>query len=276
MRAESVLMSEIHADDSFNCRGKIPPADVIDLANDIKERGLIQPVIIAPYDEEHRIKTGFKYRLVAGYRRYMAHTILKATRIDSIIRDDMQNEVEAMFYNFAENMHRKNLTIMQEAKAVQSFEAKGLTRDEIARRVKMSPGWVQIRQMILSLPIPVQQLADAGAITQPQIRNLYTINKEAGPDKVFEAVRKLQDAKEKGKEAVINPKKLNPNSKHQRSRGEILEMLDHLQESFPNAFWSRCLAWSSGEISDNDLFESARDYAIEIGVSYKERLARSA
>ena len=46
-----IPLTEIDADENFNCRGKIAPIDVVDLAKDITERGLIQPVSVAPIEK---------------------------------------------------------------------------------------------------------------------------------------------------------------------------------------------------------------------------------
>ena len=59
-----------------------------------------------------------------------------------------------------------------------------------------------------------------------------------------------------GKKTVRLPKKITPTMKRHRTRGEIFMMLDHIQENLPNGLYTRTLAWTAGEISDNELYVS--------------------
>jgi len=62
-------MSDIYVDEDFNCRKRITPIDVVDLAKDIKKNGLLQPVIVSIQSDEQQAENGKSYRLIAGFRR---------------------------------------------------------------------------------------------------------------------------------------------------------------------------------------------------------------
>jgi ParB family chromosome partitioning protein len=259
---QNVPLDSIHADSEFNCRGDITPMDVVDLAKDIQERGLIQPVTVAPYSAENAEKYGFKYRLLAGFRRYTAHRVNKSETIPSIIREDMMDEASARFFNLAENIQRANLSLLQEAKALKRLKDLGVPDYDVATRLGKSRGWVQIRYMLLALPEEIQAEVDAGFITQTNVRELYSIFRSAGKDSCFNAAKKLKDAKILGRKArSVNPNKSKPTSKHHRKRPEIFAMMEHIQDSVGNSFATRCLAWCAGEISSNELFRDVKEEA---------------
>jgi ParB/RepB/Spo0J family partition protein len=265
----SIALTDIHADDEFNCRGKIAPIDVVDLAKDIQTRGLIQPVIVAPYSEEDQQEKGFKYRLIAGFRRYTAHRVNSADVIDAIIRTDIANEAEARFFNLAENIQRKDLSILQEARALIRLRDLGISETMAGEKLGMSRGWIQVRYMLLSLPEEVQEEVAAGYITQTQIRELYAIQKSEGRDAVFEAARVLKEAKIKGRKGKsVSPSKKKLSSKTHRSRIEIFEMQEHVQETLGNNLGTRCLAWAAGEISNLDLYMTIKEKADKAEIPY--------
>lgn len=259
---KQLLMSEILADDEFNCRGQISPIDVVDLAKDIETRGLIQPVAVTPLEG----KPPYKWRLIAGFRRFMAHKVLKRTLISASICAEM-DEAEARIFNLSENIQRKDLDIVQEARALRRLRDLGVPREHVAAKLGKSGTWVQVRYYLLDLPEPIQQEVQAGYITQSQIRDLWSIHQAAGEEATFEATKKLKDAKILGKKAVtLNPNKIKPTAKNHRSRTEIFTMIDMIADSgMKFGIHTRCLAWCAGEISTRELIESLKLYAEEQG-----------
>ena len=271
MQVEFVPLEEINDDPELNCRGIITPIDVVDLAKDIKERGLIQPVVIAPYDDAHQMATGKKYRLLAGFRRFMAHKVNGAKVISASIRE-MTSELEALTFNLSENIQRQDLNILQEATAIRKLKEFGLTEEDAGRQLGKSRGWIQVRFMLLGLPKDVQKEAAAGLINQQNIRDLYTIYHNTGDlEQVYEAVRTLKDKKLRGQAARIKVKsnrtKQN-NQKRQRKRPEIFEIMELMQKTIGNGLHTRSLAWAAGEINDLELHASIQAYAHEQGINY--------
>lgn len=269
LKVDYLKISDIHADESFNCRGPIRPMDVVDLAKDIAQRGLIQPVTVAPYPPEQIQTLGKKYRLLAGFRRFTAHKVNKTDTIAAIIRADMMDEAQARVFNLAENLQRTDLTIMQEALALQKLKELGVGEVDASEKIGKSRGWVQIRYMLLGLPEEIQKEVEAGFITQTNIRELYAIYKTAGQESCFEAARQLKDAAIKGRKGMsVNPNAKNPTAKRHRKRIEIFAMMDHIQAHLGNSLATRCLAWCAGEISTIELCEDIKVKTIEEGKIY--------
>lgn len=264
MVVRDIPMDEIFADTEFNCRGAISPIDVIDLSRDIQENGLQNPILVQPYSSpEH---PGKKYRIVSGYRRHKAAIVMEWKTIPCNVREGL-TDIQARVLNLSENVNRKDLNILEEAKAINNLIIAGMTQEEIGKAVHQSRGWAQVRIYLLTLPTEIQAEAAAGLLTYNQIRELYTMSSNADR---YEAVKKIKDAKERGEKT---PKLRKPNTntlvKKKRERAEIFAMMDHIQTYVGNNFGTRCLAWAAGEISDNDVFRDVKELADEEGVNYE-------
>jgi len=271
MSEEMVLklleVSNIHSESFLNCRGDIAPIDVADLAKDIEANGLLQPIVVMTYPQPVE---GYEYKLVAGFRRHMAHRVLKKQYISAVIRDSM-TEVQSRLFNLKENIQREDLNIKQESYALKILRDLGLGRQDVADALGKSGGWVQVRFMLLDLPEAVQNEAAAKIITQPQIRDLYYIHNKHGVDKMYETLRGVKNAKARGERAEIKvDRKINKSKRpnKERKRQEIFDMMEHIQEYIPNGLYTRCLAWAAGEISYNDLYYDLEEYAKEKGITY--------
>lgn len=259
-----IPMSDIFDDDDFNCRGEVDLLTVKELANDIKQNGLSQPITLQPYDKKH----GKKFRIVAGYRRFKAHRLNEAKTIRSLIREDL-DEFSARLFNLSENVHRQNLNILQEAKAIDSFQRAGWTEQYLAERLQKSRGWVQVRYMLLELPEDIQREAGAGLLSQQQIRDAFTLRRESGDDLMYQYIRKIKDAKLKGKSSEVEVnKKLTINARRERKRNEIFELQEIIRKTLGHSFATRALGWAAGEVSDREIHEDIQKQAQDKGKFY--------
>lgn len=263
LKTADIPVTDLHADDDFNCRGYIVPSSCIDLARSMTEEGLQNPITVQPHPNPH---LGFKYRIVSGYRRFTAAAkILKWPTIPCIVREGL-TDVDARLMNLGENLHRTDLNIMQEAKALQNLKIAGLGQDEVARRLNQSRGWVQVRYYLLDMPEPIQKEAAAGLLTQQQIRDLYSMPSN---QMRYDAVKQIKEAKLRGeKTPKVTKKKVSAFAKKPRDRTEVFNMMDHILDSIGANIGTRTLAWAAGEISDADLFGDIARLAKEKGIPY--------
>jgi ParB family chromosome partitioning protein len=258
-------INSVYADDSFNCRGKIQPFDVKELADSIRTNGLLQPVLVQELTDAERLKYGTdcQYRLLAGFRRHMAHLlVLQSTTIQACVSKKHLTESEAFILNLAENLEREDLTIMQESRSVARLVLGGMTDKEVGAKLGKSRGWVSVRLMLLNLPREVQAEAELGNIGQMQIRELYTLQVGgATEEKIIKAVRALKHAKETGKQATLKKvTKKNLSAKRARNKGEIFSMMEVIQKSIGNNIATRAMAWCTGEISTEELVTSLEEF----------------
>jgi ParB/RepB/Spo0J family partition protein len=263
-----VKMSEILMDEDFNCRGQIAPIDVVDLAKDIEAQGLIQPVIISPLAMPIN---GRPFKLIAGHRRFKAHIILKRETILAVVRDEPMSEIDARTINLAENLKRKDLNVLQEAKAIRHFFILGLGELQIANKLGQSRGWVQIRAMLLKLPEEIQREVEAGLVSHSNIRELYAIHKAGNKDNLYKAVREIKDKKLRGLTKIcVNKNIVGPHAENKRYRikTEIEKMTILLVEHRLKGLATRALAWAAGNLTMADFADDIAAYAAENVVDY--------
>ena len=264
---ERIPMEDIHFDQEFNCRDTIRPIDVADLARDIQSKGLLQPIVVTRYSPEMVLKTGKHYLLVAGYRRYLAHKMIRAQTILCTIHPDMPHSV-AVLLNFTENSQRQVLNIVEEARALRKLRELGMTETKIVEALPgKSRGWVQVRMMLLKLPEEVQHECAIGNISQTGIRQLYSIfcsdfdSEEKRHSVIMEAVRKIKKAKAEGHEIDVAEKYKKRQSKKPRTKYEITEMMNYLyDQNMAPGVWSRCMAWCAGEITTEDFYIALENF----------------
>lgn len=273
-----IPLEDIFADENLNCRGKIIATDVAELAASIESRGkLIQPVRVCPMLSDYPNPENKKYLLIMGYRRYLAHRVLiindtKWAKIDAIIDPSVTNEIEARYMNLAENLDRKDLDILQEAKSLQRLKNLGIPEATAMHELNKSRGWIQIRYMLLDLPSEIQVACAAQVFSQSDIRDFYSILLRDGEDACYEAAKSAKDKKSKGyKNVNIDVNKKKKNAKRIRNKGEMAELLEYIQDDsgLGNGVWTRMLAWCSGEIDDNELHMSLKHHANDNGLTYR-------
>lgn len=260
-------LTDIHTDDSFNCRGSISPIELTTLMRDIKEHGVIQPVLVTPTTEEYRKKHGVtcNYRLVAGFRRMHSCRLLNMPEIPCMIKVGL-TEARIIAINLSENLKRENLNMVQEARSVNRLYIEGLTEEDAARMIGVTRGWLQIRFMILKLPTVLQDEIAAGYYNQNQVRELYQLRGDVTKQMMY--AKKIKESKERGdKVAVVLPKKRNIRAAVKRSPAEMNQMLDYLalEKNLPKTVANLSLAWAAGNISTMDFLGDLRAHYQTLG-----------
>jgi ParB/RepB/Spo0J family partition protein len=265
-------LDEVFADADFNCRGFIQAVDVVDLANDIKAKGLDQPIIVQPYSDP--TKPQYKYKVVVGHRREKAFRYNQEKTIPAYIRTNL-SEVEARTLNLRENLHRVDLNVKQEAHALKYFmnvkNDKGyqlFTDADLGTLFGKSRGWVQNRRDLLKLPEDIQNEAAAGMLNAEQIKTLARISSR---EQLYEAVRKIKTAKLNGDKITVTKsvkKHTDVLRPKEREKGEVLEMNGMLYDLMGPSVLTRYGAWMAGEISTAAFLASVESHCKEIGKKF--------
>ena len=140
-----------------------------DLANSIKENGVIQPLII------RKAQNG--YELVAGERRWRAARLAEIKKVPCIIRnfDEKQNMIVAII----ENMQRENLDPIEEAlglnEMIKRFE---FTQEQVSNALGKSRAYIANSLRLLKLPEKIQNMIIEGRISAAHGRTIITIKDE--------------------------------------------------------------------------------------------------
>ena len=141
------------------------------LADSVKERGVVQPVLVRP-------RPGGTYELVAGERRWRAARLAGLETLPALVqqRDDAQSLEDALI----ENMAREDLNPIEAARAVAGLvEELGLTREEVGRRVGRSRVAVSNLLRLLDLPDEALALVEDGSLTEGHGRALLLADDHA-------------------------------------------------------------------------------------------------
>lgn len=118
------------------------------LAESLQDRGVLQPVLVRP-------KSGGRYELIAGERRWRAARIAELEEIPAIVRRN--DDARTLEIALIENMARENLNPVEEARAVAALvEELGLTREDVGRRV--GRGRVSVSNLLRLLDLPDEAL----------------------------------------------------------------------------------------------------------------------
>jgi len=104
-----------------------------ELAQSIKENGLIQPIIV-------RQSPVIGYEILAGERRYRASLLAGLTSIPAVVKH--LSDQEMMIQSIIENLQRENLNPVEEARAYESLVEKGFTHTEIADKMGKSRPYI--------------------------------------------------------------------------------------------------------------------------------------
>ena len=134
------------------------------LAESIKARGVLQPVLVRPI-------VGGRYELIAGERRWRAAGIAELNMVPAVVR--RHDDAGSLEMALIENMAREDLNPVEEARACAALvEELGLTREEVGLRVGRSRVAVSNLIRLLDLPDEALELIEAGELTEGHGRAL--------------------------------------------------------------------------------------------------------
>ncbi len=140
-----------------------------ELSDSIKEHGIIQPVILK--------KDGERYQIIAGERRWRAAQLAGLLKIPCIIREMGENK--ALEVSLVENIQRKELNPIEEAKAYQVLiKDFGLSQEEIARRVGRKRSSITNSLRLLRLPARIQGFIKRGDLSMGHAKAVAGLESE--------------------------------------------------------------------------------------------------
>jgi len=158
-----------------------------DLAASIQARGVLQPILLRP--------TATGYELIAGERRYRASKLAGLADIPAYIRE--MSDEEADDAQLAENIHRKNLTQIEEAKKIQrDLDRLGSVEAVLEKHQKSRP-WLSKMLSLLSLPEQAKRLVTENVSADVEVINAVKTVEKADPLKAKQLVDDLKNTRGK-------------------------------------------------------------------------------
>src|SRR4051794_4028044 len=152
-------------------RRRFDEATLAGLAESLRQRGVLQPILVRPLPAGN-------YELVAGERRWRAAQIAGLETIPALVRT--RDDAQALEVALIENMAREDLNPVEEARACAALvEELGLTREEVGRRIGRSRVAVSNLLRLLDLPDEVLALLEDGSLTEGHGRALLLTDDHA-------------------------------------------------------------------------------------------------
>ena len=229
---------KIHSliDNPYQPRLEIRENELRELAESIKEQGLLQPIIVTPKNDN--------YIIIAGHRRVAAHKLLGKQEIKTIVLNNLTDK-DLMAFSITENLQRKNLNIIETAIALKEYKIKlnksfsdiakelGKTKtyiihlinvlklpEEIIEDIKINRSTTDVKalNMLNTLKDKLSVVLTTDEVKETQIR-LYEILLEKGREELKQEIDKL-----------LNSQKTNNYNIKKTNKGISLEIYQKLSK----------------------------------------------
>ena len=150
----------------FQPRRRFAEEEIEALAASIREKGMLQPILVRPIDD-----SGRKYEIVAGERRWRAAQMAQLHQVPVIVR--LLDDRAALEVAIVENVQRESLAPLEEAEGYERLLNEfGYTQEALATAVGKSRSHVANMMRLLGLPKPVRALLDDGSLSAGHARAL--------------------------------------------------------------------------------------------------------
>lgn len=162
-------------------RGIISPESITELADSIREQGILEPIVVA--------STPAGYQIIAGERRWRAAKLIGLKTVPVVIRQTSPQQMLEMA--IVENVQREDLNPIERAQAYKRLiDEFGLGTNEVARKVGKSAPTVSNTIRLLSLPDAIKDALVAGVITEGHVRPLISVGDQKLMLELFKKILK--------------------------------------------------------------------------------------
>jgi ParB family chromosome partitioning protein len=203
-------------------RKNFPAESLEELSRSIRNRGVLQPILVQSADND-------EYTVVAGERRLRAAKLAGLSEIPVLIRSF--SELEKTEIALIENLQREDLSPVEEAQGYKNLIDLGnLTQEEVAQRVGKNRATVANSLRLLKLPDEILEALDKGGISAGHARALLAVQDEAAQRKLFRRVLEQElSVREVEKEAAksqVQDKKIQPERSKEPAKSPELRSLE--------------------------------------------------
>ncbi|MBS3803664.1 MAG: ParB/RepB/Spo0J family partition protein [Oleiphilaceae bacterium] len=213
----------------YQPRRDMDPAALQELADSIRQQGVMQPVVLRPLSEGH-------YELIAGERRWRAAQLAELDRIPAIIRDVSDEAAIAMA--LIENIQRENLNPIEEAFALHRLQEEfGLTQSQVADAVGKSRTTITNLLRLISLTEEVRVMLEHGDLEMGHGRAMLTLPPEQQVQVARQVVAKSLSVRQT--EVVVRRLQQEAGAKPTRAKGELDPNIRALQNDLADRLGAR-------------------------------------
>ena len=219
-----------------------------ELADSIKELGVIQPITLRKTDGE-------KYQIIAGERRYRASQLAGKTTIPAyILKADDEDTMEMALI---ENIQREDLNALEIALAYQQLiEQHNLSQEQLSKRIGKGRATIANFLRLLRLPATIQMALKEKKIDMGHARALLSLDSPAEQIRLFHeieangcSVREVEEMVRRIKEGDAQPAEASKKSAAKQQSPEFHQLKKQLTHFFQTPVQLTCSAKGSGKIS---------------------------
>lgn len=173
-----------------------------ELKSSIKEKGILQPILVRTKND--------RFEIVAGERRFRAAQALGLEEVPVVVKD--VSDEEALVLALIENIQREELNVIEEAKAFKRLiDDFHLTQEQVADAVGKNRSTVTNILRLLRLPVAIQDAVSKNLISMGHARTLLSVEDEKKQYQVFLAIMEkgssVRQAEEMTKSCFVDGKK---------------------------------------------------------------------
>ena len=181
MKETKLISIDLIQPNPFQPRIEFGDEALMDLAQSIRENGLIQPITVREKDNI--------YEIVAGERRYRAMKLIGQVEVPCLVMD--ANEIQMAQMALVENVQRENLSAIEEAKAyVQIMKYANLTQAELALKMGKSQSSIANKLRLLNLDENIQNAVSSKIISERHARALLSIEGDRQQEVLDKIIKK--------------------------------------------------------------------------------------
>ena len=170
-------------EDPANPRTEFPEAELDELAEDIRQHGILQPIVVQPADEQGQ------HRIHFGAKRWRAAQRAGLTEVPVVVREAPTDP----YTQVAENQKRHGLTPMDLARFIKGRVDAGASNAEIAKRLGMNLTTVAHHLALLELPPELDEALKSGRCTSPRTLHELSQLHDHNPKQVQELLASGSD-----------------------------------------------------------------------------------
>ncbi len=168
------------APNPFQPRKSFDQGSIQELADSIKARGMLQPILV--------IKDGAGYLMVAGERRFRAARLAGMEKVSAVVLDDI-DETDMLQIALEENLQREDLNPIETAEAYRSLlDRCGLTQTQLAGRVHKNRASVANTLRLLTLPDNIKQMVAEGKLSEGHARAILSVADPTMRDRIAQRI----------------------------------------------------------------------------------------
>jgi len=221
-------------------RQNFDPAKLAELADSIREHGLVQPVVVRPHDGG--------YELIVGERRWRAAQLAGLRVIPAVVKD-FDSDADVLEIALVENLQREDLNPLEEASAFKYLtEDLGLTQEEVSRRVGRSRPQVANTLRLLNLDPEIQAEIKTGNVTMGHAKALLSLSDRGSQAQLFRRILakglSVREAEEAARRLARPPEPGQPGSRTATREAEAV--LGATEEQLRNALGTKVKIRSEG------------------------------